>query len=309
MNSVTENRIETPLWPSLAIVVASVLWGLYWIPMRSLEEVGIEKGWPSLVLNLGVLAVLLPGIALRWRRFLFQPGQLAIAGLSIGAALGLYGMALNLTEVVRAVLLFYLSPAWSTLIGLIWLGERLTLRRIAALTMGFAGLVVVLGIEDGIPFPQSVGDWMALISGIVWSIGSAKIYTSRGHGTFEISCSMALGTVVVAGAMLALFPADVIGGFPTPTDPAKTLTILLIGILVLMMPILFLTVWGTKRLSPATAGILLLGDLVVAIASAAILLEDEPFGVREITGTLLIAGAGFLEVLPFRRRRRAVEGV
>ncbi|MBO6837954.1 MAG: hypothetical protein JJ881_17450, partial [Alphaproteobacteria bacterium] len=46
---------SAPLMPSLAILLSSVLWGLYWIPMRQMEAEGIEKAWPSLVLNGAVL--------------------------------------------------------------------------------------------------------------------------------------------------------------------------------------------------------------------------------------------------------------
>ena len=36
---------------------------------------------------------------------------------------------LNLTDVVRAILLFYMSPLWSTLLGVLVLKEQLTVNR------------------------------------------------------------------------------------------------------------------------------------------------------------------------------------
>lgn len=289
-----------PLWPSLAIIAAAILWGLYWIPMRELQALGIDKAWPSFVLNGSVVLVLLPGAIFYWRRFRAAWGSLALSGLLIGAGLSLYGISLNLTEVVRAVLLFYLTPAWSTVIGLIWLGERLTLRRVGALLFGFAGLLVVLKADVGVPLPQSLGDWLALAAGFAWSLGSARIFVGKDIGTFETAFSFALGTVIVTGVMILLFPPETLGAVPSMSAIADGWWILALGVLVLMLPIFFLTVWGTKHLTPATVGILLLGDIVVAILSAAILLTDEPFGTREIIGTILIAGAGLIEALPRR---------
>ena len=41
---------------------------------------------------------------------------------------------------------------------------------------------------------------------------------------------------------------------------------------------------------------LLMADVVAGVASAAIL-TDEPFGIREVTGTLLLISAGVVEVV------------
>jgi drug/metabolite transporter (DMT)-like permease len=289
------------LWPSLAIVVASALWGLYWIPMRELDAVGIEKAWPSLVLNGAVVLVLLPIAVFRWRKFLIDPKNLLLSGASIGFALSLYGVSLNLTEVVRATLLFYLSPAWSTAIGLVWLGERLTARRVGALVLGFAGLMVVLEADQGLPIPRNLGDWMAIVSGMAWSVGSANIFVGRKNETFETGMMFAVGTAAATGVLIAVFGPSTLGAMPSPEALFQGLPVLGVAIFVLMMPILFLTVWGAKRLPPATVGILLLGEIVVAVVSAALLL-DEPFGARQVIGAVLIAGAGVLEVLPRRRR-------
>lgn len=292
-----------PLMPSLAIVIASFLWGLYWIPMRALQDVGFVGAWPSLVLNALVVLALLPGALWLWRRFAAAPLDLLLSGLAIGTALSLYGISLNLTDVVRAILLFYLSPAWSTVIGLIWLGERLNWRRVAALVLGLGGLMVVLGSEGTLPVPHNPGDWLALISGFAWSIGSTRIFVGKADGAYETSVAFACGTVVMTALFIGLFPAEIMGATPAVSALSEGAVILFISVFVLMVPTLLLTVWGARRLPPATVGILLLGDIVVAVASAAILLPEEPFGTREIIGTVLIMAAGLMELLPRRARK------
>lgn len=293
---------DSPFLPSIAIVVTSILWGIYWIPMREMQVFGAEKAWPSLILNGAVFMILLPVALWRLQRFLSDARDLLISGLVMGTALTLYGTSLNLTDVVRATLLFYLSPAWSTIIGLIWLGERLTLRRVGALVLGFAGLLVVLKAETGFPWPEGLGDWVAILAGMAWSVGSARIFVNRKSASFELSFAFVLGTVLSSAFLVAVFPAAIMGGVPS-FDPSQGKVVwVVLGACAVLIPIYILTIWGAKRLPPATVGILLLGEIVVAVLSAAILLPEEPFGWREGSGALLIAGAGVMEVLPRRRQ-------
>ena len=63
-----------------------------------------------------------------------------------------------------------------------------------------------------------------------------------------------------------------------------------------MLPITYLTIWPTTVLSPGRVGMLLMVEVIVGVASAAILTDDH-FGLRELVGTALIISAGVVEVL------------
>ncbi|MEM8819712.1 MAG: hypothetical protein AAGE90_09310 [Pseudomonadota bacterium] len=63
-----------------------------------------------------------------------------------------------------------------------------------------------------------------------------------------------------------------------------------------VLPVLFLTIWPATLLTPGRVGLLLLSDVVVGVISAP-LLTDEPFGMREAIGTVLIVSAGAVAVL------------
>ena len=56
-----------------------------------------------------------------------------------------------------------------------------------------------------------------------------------------------------------------------------------------------MTIWPTTMLSPARVGILFMAEVIVGVGSAATL-TDEPFGLREALGTVLIVCAGIAEV-------------
>jgi drug/metabolite transporter (DMT)-like permease len=57
-----------------------------------------------------------------------------------------------------------------------------------------------------------------------------------------------------------------------------------------------LILWGSQRVDPGRVGLLLMTECVVGTASAA-LFSGEPFGWREALGSVLILGAGTVEVV------------
>ena len=142
------------------------MWGLYWIPVRWFLDLGLTGSWSGIVMFVAALLALLPFLwrergvlASRWR-------ALILSGMFTGAAFSMYSTSLVYTEVVRSILLFYLTPIWGTLLGIMFLGERLHPTRLAGLICGIGGLFVVLGGAQGIPLPRNAGDWLALSSGI-----------------------------------------------------------------------------------------------------------------------------------------------
>ena len=70
----------------------------------------------------------------------------------------------------------------------------------------------------------------------------------------------------------------------------------ILTVAVVMMPICYLTIWPAAVLSPGRVGMLLLAEVLVGVGSAAIL-TDEQFGLREMTGAVLIVSAGVVEVM------------
>ncbi len=286
---------RTDLLPSLAVVVSGVLWGLFWIPFRALGEAGFEGGWASLAFYLGSCALLLPAALIRWRRLRSAGWSLVFTGAIAGAAFSLYATALLLTEVVRVLLLFYLTPVWGTLLGRALLGERITANRAVALALGLAGLVVILGSENHFPLPRNPGDWMALIAGVAWAYGSLRIYSRPQVEVYETLFAFFAGGTLVTTAV-ALLPVAGDAVIPTWSVlgsgwPWLTLLIALFGI-----PPVIMALWGASCLSPGRVGILLMGEVMVGVASAAAW-SGEPFGLRESVGTVLIVGAAVIETV------------
>ena len=285
--------------PEIAIAVSGALWGLYWIPLRYLDARGVDGVWTTLGLFVAGLALLVP-VLLRHppARAALTPRMFA-TGLLTGGSFVLYSISIVLTDVVAAILLFYLSPVWATVLGRLLLAERFTGGRLAALALGLGGLWVVLGGESGVPLPRNPGDWCALTAGVTWAFGTLRVHQDTAVPAVAHVTSLFIGgaAVIVIVALLPVTDAPA----PPVTVPA---TVIVVAVAVISVVSAWGILWGARLVSPGRAGLLLMMEVVTGLASAAAL-AGEPFGMAQGIGSTLIVAAALTEVLPASARHRA----
>ena len=277
------------------VVVCASLWGLFWIPLRYFEQAGLAAGWATFF-QFAAPAVVMAPFAMR-RIFLRHPTGLRRLGVGmlIGSSFVLYFESLLLTEVVRSLLLFYITPIWGTLLEVTVLRRRFHPLRGIALLMGFSGLYVILHTDAGLPLPRNLGDCMALAAGMIWALGTLKIRRDKAPPIFEhLFATFFYGACFAA--LIIFLPIDNIGTRPDAAVLAALWPALLALAIVFLIPIMWGLLWGAERLDPGQLGIFLQMEAVVGIGSAA-LLSGEPFGNKEILGTALVIGAGVVDVL------------
>jgi len=268
------------------------MWGMFWFPLRWIETLGVGGGWASVFLNMAAMIAILPWLLRRaaWRGFKAQ----SITGLMLGTAFALYTVSLVLTDVLHAILLFYMTPVWSTLATWAFYGHRLSVPRIAALVLGFAGLALILGLGAALPLPHNTGDWIALISGMIWSAGTIRASRLPPTGVAITFFSFALGSFA-ASVIILIIGIALSAPFAGMQQFLPALPWIVLVALTVYVPPTAMVLWATQRIDPGRAGILLMTEVVVGSISAG-LLSGETFGLREITGTLLIISAGLVEV-------------
>ncbi len=281
------------LLPAIAVALCGAMWGIFWYPLRWFDDQGVGGGWVSLIFNAVAMLAPLPWLVQRkaWNGFCAQ----TLTGLLLGSAFSLYTVSLVMTDVIHAILLFYLTPVWSTLAGWLFLGERLSLARIAAMVLGFAGMACILGVADGVPLPRNAGDWVALASGVCWSVGSLRSYARPAPGIALTVFTFSGGGFISAAIILTIS-----AGLSMPLASAGNFVPVLPWIIVLALTIFvpptFLVLWAAQRIDPGRVGILLMTEVVVGSITAA-LFSGESFGAAEFLGTALIVCAGLIEVL------------
>jgi|GEM_PF-30023 len=280
----------------ISVAAGAALWGLFWIPLRALDAAGIDGVWATFVFY-AVPALLLVPLGLAHLSRLRAGGWRLFATASLAAvSMVLYTEALLFTEVVRAILLYYLTPVWSTLLARIALGEAITRTRLLGIALGLAGLWVILADEVGVPLPRNPGDWMALASGVVWAFAAVRLKGERAGAAEIVFLYFALGAVL-ALATTALADGRA-GAPPTLAAVLATLPWLVPALLLVVLPSAFLILWGVRRLSPGLVGLLFMTEITVGAVSAA-LLSGEPFGAAELAGCILVSTAGLVET-PWR---------
>jgi drug/metabolite transporter (DMT)-like permease len=218
-----------------------------------------------------------------------------------GGALLLYSTSIVYTDVVRAMLLFYLTPIWATILARIFLNDAITPSRILAMAMAILGMLTIFGLGARFPIPQNIGDWLGIASGVLWAIAMVRLRMSESHSAIELTAGFFQWSLIFsASAAFLLAPAYI----PKVEQALPALPLLLIFMALLVLPGTYASLWGPKYLSPGIVGLLFMTEIVVGAISVA-LLAGEPFGIRELTGVLLIAGASMLEpLLALRRPRR-----
>ena len=282
-----ENRAK------LACLYAGAVWGLFWIPLRALEDVGLHGLWVTVVYFVVPTLCLLPVGIWRWKHFKVGGFQLQITAIVSGGALLLYSTSIVYTEVVRAMLLFYLTPIWGTILARIFLGDAITPMRILTIAIAIIGMLTIFGLGVQFPLPQNIGDWMGIGSGIMWAIAMVRLRVDQDISAIDMTLGFFFWSLIFSVLAAVLLAPSYVPSF-TQTLPAMPL--LLIFMALLIFPGTYASLWGPKFLSPGVVGLLFMTEIVVGSISVA-LLAGEPFGIREVVGIILIAGASLLEPL------------
>ncbi len=293
----------------LACAYSGVVWGVFWMPLRFVEVAGVKGAWSS------VLFFLIPSLLLVPYQFVFRLGhvlrggrRLQITALYAALSLGSYALAVLYTDVIRAMLLFYLTPLWSTLLSRAVLGEPITRVRWAAMGLAFAGMLVIFGADLGVPWPRNAGDWMGLASGLLWAVTAVRLRSDRSSHPLDLT-SWYLFYAFILSLVVAFIDLGGTSPLPGPAAAASTFLWLVPVLLLVMVPGALAAMWGPKYIDPGIVGLLFMTEIIVGTTTIA-LWAGEPFGPREIAGIVLIAGGAVIESLVdvFARRQVAPGG-
>ena len=273
---------------ALASLLASgLVWGLSWYPLKHFAAAGLTGNLIGITAYALVGLVALPVL---WRERAAWRGEgrlLMLIGLFFGAANIAFTNALMMGEVVRAMLLFYLLPAWGALGGALFLRERLAPRRIAAVLLSLAGVFVILG--GGASFQSfSAADAAALAAGLCYT--AAGIANRRATRIPVASRTMVsfIGCALVACIGQLLLPA------PLPAPGAVTWLLLVLFAFVWLLGGTLLTTYGVTHMQTSRASVLQVVELLVAVASA-MLIGGELLTSKEWIGGAMVVAATLLE--------------
>jgi drug/metabolite transporter (DMT)-like permease len=270
----------------VCLLFSASMWGIIWYPLRLLDEAGMSAVWASFVMYVAASIVALP-FMIKARFFSHISVDLVVLAIAAGVTSLAFLVALIEGEIMRVMLLLYLSPIWSVLLSRWWLGEKLSPLAIMMFGLAMAGSLVMLWNPDvGFPWPTGLGDWLALIASVAFSVNNVM---GRKLGPTSMtlkSSALWLGVMSVSAIVLVAQQA------PLPEVTVLVWTsAALIGILGII-PMTIATLYGLAKMPIYRSSVIMLFELVVGAISAW-LLSNELLSLHEWLGGGLILLAAY----------------
>jgi len=276
--------------PVFGLLFASTMWGLIWYPLRLLESNGLDGLWASALIYCGTLIVAVPVLYKGWREWLSHPYMFFFMAIATGWTNIAFILAVLDGNVVRVLLLFYLSPLWATLLGVFFLGEQLSRRSIAILGIAMVGAVIMLWHESlGFPAPKDTADWLALSAGIAFAITNVLIHKLNHASVMVKTATGWLGVLLVAFVLIIFTQQEL----AVATEVIAGAWILGAVVMTLMN---IAVVYGVSNMPVYRSAIILLFEIVVGAVSS-LLLTNEVIEMREWIGGGLVILAAYLTAI------------
>jgi drug/metabolite transporter (DMT)-like permease len=274
------------LLPILSLLFTASLWGVIWYPLRLLEEQGLAGLWSALI-SFGAVLSLFLWVPVRERESLqsnFLP--FVLMGLSAGWCNVAFIMAVLDGNVLRVLLLFYLSPFWAVCLGWLLLGERLDGQSLLVFAIAVVGAIIMLWDESlGMPWPRDSADWLAVSSGFAFALSNVFVRGLQNVSVLLKATGSWGGVVIVAAVWIWLSST----GFPAVGGGVlfAAVALGLCGFLIMTLTVLY----GVTRMPLHRSAVILLFELVIGAISS-LLLTDELVLPREwLGGSMIIAAA------------------
>jgi len=277
------------LWPLAAIMIGSAVWGVIWYPLRILAGLGVSATAAGALTGLAACVFM----ALFIRGGLLKiPLHPLVFVLAVAAGVTNVGFTWGVIhgEVMRVLLLFYLSPAWTALLAYGLLHERLTRSALLLTALSLAGAGLMLWTPaTGLPLPNNAAEWCGLIAGMGFAMNNVltlRISRTLPGVTPQIRTFLVFAGSAVLGFVTMHF--DKTAAVPLHTlalsTPHLTLAIeLVVGMGVALALNNLLIQHGLVHVAANRASLVMLFEIVVTALSSWLLADEVP-GAREWLG-------------------------
>ena len=294
--SATEKQRAMP-----GLIASMVLFGTIGVFIRG---IAMPSGVIAMARGLLGAAFLLLSARIRGRRGSLASVRknavlLLLSGLVLGMNWILLFEAYRYTTVATATICYYLAPVLVVLTSPLFLGERLTLRKILAAAAAFTGMLFISGVTSaGLPAP-------AELRGVLLGVGAACFYAGVMILNKRMPPMDAYDRTAgqLAGAGITLIPYCLLTARPGGGAFAPISLIMLLIVCVVHTGIAYLLYFGAmEHLSGQSVSMMGYIDPVVAVLCSALILR-EPITSRSLIGMALILGAAAVSELPGKKQQ------
>ncbi len=273
------------------LLFGAFCWGIIWYPYRLMSEAGISGITSSFYTYAVAILIASLWFGKYWRGIKNLPMSAAWLGLVAGWTNLSYVLAIIDGEVMRVMLLFYLSPLWTLILAHFWLKEKTYLAGYIAIAASLIGAFIMLyDVElGGFPLPRNNAEWLALSAGIAFSFTNVISRKSSHLTLVAKSYVIWIGVMVVALLFMPMMQSSI------PSPMVFTLNewlIMFLTALLLIAATCFVQ-YGVAKIEATRASVLFLFELVVAAIASYYLAHETMTRHEWIGGGLIVAAAVF----------------
>lgn len=271
---------------SISLLFAATLWGVFWYPLRWLETQGVDGLWATLFIYIGTCVYFIPNIKQSFKEIQLKPKLMFVLAIFAGWTNIAFFLAVIDGEVVRVLLLFYMSPIWANVLAYFLLKEHLSLKNFLALIVALAGMLIMLWQNNmGYPWPTNTSDWLALSSGFAFAVTNVVMRMAQEVSSKVKAIVGWYGVLIVSLCLIMILQI--------PLGEVKNTTMLIAFVIgATMVVVMTLAVsYGVSHLPVQRSAVILLFEVLVGAVSAYLVI-GETMALREWIGGALILGAG-----------------
>jgi len=286
---IVSNSNNQNFFAVFGLLFGAVCWGIIWYPYRLMAEAGFSGVVSSVYTYSIAIAMGCVLFARHWRGVVQLPKHAFILCFVAGWTNLSYVLAVIDGEVMRVMLLFYLSPLWTLILAHLWLKEPIYRQGMIAIVISLIGALVMLHDFNSTdwPLPRNQAEWLALSSGIGFSL--TNVITRRSTH-LSIAAKSMLIWVGVAGMACVLLP--ILGqSIPPVTAFHATQWQLMVLIALLLTSATIFVQYGVTKMPAIRASVLFMFELVVAAVASYYLANEAMTWNEWLGGGLIIAAA------------------
>lgn len=272
--------------PIFSLLFGAFVWGIIWYPYRLMANAGVSGIYSSFYVFILTIAIALPYFFIAKKKVPIWSKDFWLLALVAGYTNISYVLAVIDGEVVRVMLLFYLSPVWTIFLAHFMLNEDTQKRHYIAVFISLIGAFIMFWEPGYLIHLDSKSDWLALSSGLGFAITNVM---TRKHAYMTVNqkaLAIWLGVIVVA-MICIMFDKNAMPtlDFFRPVDAAIMMAIALSLFLSTL-----LVQFGVTQIKAVEASSFFLFEIVVAAISSYFLV-GESIALKEwLGGILIIAG-------------------
>ncbi len=272
--------------PIFSLLFGAFVWGIIWYPYRLMANAGVSGIYSSFYVFILTIAIALPYFFITKKKVPIWSKDFWLLALVAGYTNISYVLAVIDGEVVRVMLLFYLSPVWTIFSAHFMLNEDTQKRHYIAVFISLIGAFIMFWEPGYLIHLDSKSDWLALSSGLGFAITNVMTRKHEHMTVNQKALAIWLGVIVVA-MICIMFDKNALPtlDFFRPVDAAIMMAIALSLFLSTL-----LVQFGVTQIKAVEASSFFLFEIVVAAISSYFLVGESIAFNEWLGGIFIITG-------------------